>query len=641
MGAAGAPLLYGLEGAFGAGEFGVDFFVNGVVGFVFRDDLLHLADGGHVVKLLGDVYQFLDFAVHFVVVVFAHLGDADLLMEGGLGVFQLIEDFLVELFAFAETRVLDFHVLGVGEGDHALCKVCNPDRSTHVEDEYFAAVTLGAGLENQLAGLWDEHEETDDAFVGNRDGTAVLDLLLEQRDNGAVGTQDVAETRGDELSVLARLVPCLPALEGFHLELAVKALDVDFTDALGAAHYVGGIHSLVRRNHDELLDAVFDGHIGNDLGAVDVVHDGLGRIVLHHGDVLVCGRMEYVIRKEVPENEIHPGAAADAGDDNLARNVREVLRHHEANVVLGRFSLVDEHHLGRLELRHLPHYLHADGACRSGDEHFLAGEETFDGFHVHLDLGARQKVFHAYFPELQVLHFLVGEDTVTDTRFLGLVRHENLAACADENVLDLLVLAELICPERAHKDGLNAFSLHDIGNVILQGIDLHAHEAHVFDAVLVGDETLELEALGTLGADTLCYADTSCERAVYNAGNSLGIGIRGIEQELDEDTHSPHEKGGNEEGDNDLHEGKRAEHLHVLPLHEIHHADAECERHKISVHKLQKVDEARVAENARICPENSGPDPAQNRVEQRCEKNCRMMLICYLGVGVYPVSENT
>lgn len=31
-------LFDGLEGAFGAGEFGVDFFVDGVVGLVFRDD---------------------------------------------------------------------------------------------------------------------------------------------------------------------------------------------------------------------------------------------------------------------------------------------------------------------------------------------------------------------------------------------------------------------------------------------------------------------------------------------------------------------------------------------------------------------------------------------------------------------------
>ena len=181
------------------------------------------------------------------------------------------------------------------------------------------------------------------------------------------------------------LVTGFPVFECFHLELAVKALHIDFADTLGAAHDVGGVHGLVRRNHDKLLDAVFYGHVGNNLCAVNVVDYGLGRVVLHHWDMLVRSGMEDIIRPEIPEDIIHSGTAADAGYNHLAGNIREVLGHHKADVVLGSFGLVDEHHAGGLELRHLPYYLHADRTSRAGYKHLLADKETLDGFHVHID----------------------------------------------------------------------------------------------------------------------------------------------------------------------------------------------------------------------------------------------------------------
>ena len=90
----------------------VELFVDGVVGLVFGYDFFHLGDGGHVVVLFGDGYEVVDLLAGFVVVVFTDLGDADLLVEGGFGAFEFVEDFLVELLTFTEAREFDLHVLG-------------------------------------------------------------------------------------------------------------------------------------------------------------------------------------------------------------------------------------------------------------------------------------------------------------------------------------------------------------------------------------------------------------------------------------------------------------------------------------------------------------------------------------------------
>ena len=82
-----------------------------IITFVFRDDVLHLADGFHFVEGLGGFDQVVNFARDLVVVILADLGDMDLLVECGLGAFQFVQDFFVEFLALAKPGVLDLHIL--------------------------------------------------------------------------------------------------------------------------------------------------------------------------------------------------------------------------------------------------------------------------------------------------------------------------------------------------------------------------------------------------------------------------------------------------------------------------------------------------------------------------------------------------
>ena len=151
-------------------------------------------------------------------------------------------------------------------------------------------------------------------------------------------------------------------LERFQFQFTVEALHVDLADTFRAAHHVGRVHCFVGRDHHKLLGTELHAHVGDDLGAIDVVHDCLARVVFHHGHVFVCGGMEHIVRAEGSEHALHACTAADAGHHHFTGNVREFVGHHQADVVLRCLGLVDEHHLGWVEGSHLSDDLGADGA---------------------------------------------------------------------------------------------------------------------------------------------------------------------------------------------------------------------------------------------------------------------------------------
>ena len=209
-------------------------------------------------------------------------------MESRLGTLELVEHFLVELLARTQTGKLDLHILRTGEFDHTFGKVGNLHRFTHIEDEDLTAVALGTGLEDEFTGLGNQHEETHDTLVGDGHRTAILDLLTEEGDDGTVAAEDIAETGGHKLGtggrashlrdgdkalLVAELVQMTDDL--LFLDGLVEALDINLTDTLRTSHHIGWIHGLIGRDHHEFLHTVFHGHVGDDLGTIDIIQNGL------------------------------------------------------------------------------------------------------------------------------------------------------------------------------------------------------------------------------------------------------------------------------------------------------------------------------------------------------------------------------
>ena len=202
-----------------------------------------------------------------------------ILLWGGAAHLVLLgieHEFLVQLFARAQAGDLDGDIgarLIAVEADQAGRQVHNAHGFAHVQHIDAAAFGKTPGLQHELRSFGDGHEVAHDVRVGDGDGATALDLLLKQRDNAAVAAQHVAETHGHAL----------------HIGVGGIGLDQHFADALGAAHDVGGVDSLVGRELDKALDVVLGRRSQQVFGAEDVVLDGLGRAELHERHMLVRG----------------------------------------------------------------------------------------------------------------------------------------------------------------------------------------------------------------------------------------------------------------------------------------------------------------------------------------------------------------
>ena len=439
----------------------------------FRDYRLHAGYYGHVVGILRHPYQRQHPLVDISVVVFPDLGDLDLVVEGGEGDLLVVENLLIEFLAVAKPGILYLDVLRTAHLDHALREVGDPDRITHVEHEDLSAVAHCACLENKLACLRDEHEEADYVGVCDRDGTPCLYLTLEEGYDGAVGAEHVAEAGGDETG------------RPFHLTLLhgfVKALDVDLTKSLRAAHDVGGVDSLVGGDHHEFLSAVSHGKVGDDAGAVDIVPDALRGIVLHHGDMLVGGCVEDVFRTVVAEDLLHAVSVGYVAHDGAAFYFTPVLRHHQAYVVEGGLSLVYEDQLGRLVGCHLTDHLRSDASRGAGDHDALAAQHLPDSVHVNLDLVAWQEILDVHLLELGIAQVALS------VPFHRRRDHLYLYLASDETVNHPAVIADHVALQGGdHYLGgvVPPHLLHEAGVV---GEHLHPHHALADHGGIVGDE---------------------------------------------------------------------------------------------------------------------------------------------------------
>ena len=172
-----------------------------MLALVFGDDLLHLADDGHIIVGEGEAMKLLFVLEGLLIGIFANSCHLDLRMDGGLGLLGIIEDLLIELLAITQAGELDLDVLGTREVYHTLCEVGDAYGLAHVEDEDFTTLAHRASLEDELACFGDEHKEADDVWMGDGDGTSLAYLLTEDGDDRAVAAEDVAETSGDELGL--------------------------------------------------------------------------------------------------------------------------------------------------------------------------------------------------------------------------------------------------------------------------------------------------------------------------------------------------------------------------------------------------------------------------------------------------------
>ena len=314
-------------------------------------------------------------------------------------------------------------------------------------------------------------------------------------------------------------------------------MHIDFADAFGAAHHVGWVNRLVGGNHDELLDAIFHAEVGNHLRAPDVVLHAFARVVFHHRHVLVGGGVENIVGLKLVEDFLHAVFLANARHHGVRRDVWIFVFHHQADVVLRRLCLVDEHHFRRFVNGNLSHHLRADTSSRPRDEHFFAAEQCANLFHVHFDFVAWQEVFDFHLAELYVL-----VDILVFAPSLSILGDVDFHAGTDERVLQFAVVDKHFVFERAHENGFDAFVLDDFHDVFLRGIDALAHEALVIVWLGVSDVAFDGELHRFDVACLVGYGDGTSVRAVDEGALRFAAHPQAFKNRLDHHARDTHEE---------------------------------------------------------------------------------------------------
>ena len=215
-------------------------------------------------------------------------------------------------------------------------------------------------------------------------------MLLEQRNNRAIRTKHIAKTCGHKLtSVFLR--------SGVVSQFVVQRLDVNLTNTLRAAHDISGIDSLVGGNHHKLSGTILHCQVGNDLRTIYIIGDALRWVVFHHGDVLVSSGMEHILRSILLEQIFHVFLLTDATYNNLCLDVRPILVHHQADVVLWSLGLIHQDQFRWLIGSYLAHHLTANATRRACHHDAVACQLLAHRLHINLNLITRQQVLNADF----------------------------------------------------------------------------------------------------------------------------------------------------------------------------------------------------------------------------------------------------
>ena len=222
--------------------------------------------------------------------------------------------------------------------------------------------------------------------MGQGDGSAGADLLLELGHHAAVGAQHVAEADGGELGV----------------GLGVAGLDDHFRQPFGGAHHIGGVDGLICRNEHKALDPVADRGQCRQIGAEHVVFDRLIGAVLHEGHMLVGRRVKNDFRAVKAEDLIQPllvPDGADAKNQPLGKILPVFPFQIGVQIVHIVFADIVQHNAFGLQGEELAAQFAADASAAAGDQDGLIPHKGGYLRHIQLLLRTAQQIADVQLPQ--------------------------------------------------------------------------------------------------------------------------------------------------------------------------------------------------------------------------------------------------
>ena len=435
-------------------------------GHDFRDPLADL----RFLVAVGGVHQGVDARQEVIRVEGDGLADVDFFVGRLPQAFLRHQLFLIQLFSWAQARILNFNILvrfEAGEADQVPGQGVDLHRLAHIQDEDLSALGVGASLHHQAHRLRDGHEIADDVRMGHGHGAALLNLAAEQGDDGAVGTQDVSEADRHKLGpdILedgagAVLIGVFEAhvgkeLRNFRgparLDHGVEGLDDHLAQALAGAHDVGGVHGLIRGDQHEALAAVDHGGVGGFIGADGVVLDGFAGAVLHKGHVLM-GRGVIDDLGPVGIEDLENSPAVPHGADQRHQVQGRIFPLQlQLDLVGAVFIDIKDDQLLRIVGGDLPAELRSDAAAAARHQDALAVDKVENLLHIRADgLPAQQvldgNLLHGSSGDLaqdKLIHagqlLQLAARLVADGQDIPLLLHRG-AGDGQENLVDVVFL---------------------------------------------------------------------------------------------------------------------------------------------------------------------------------------------------------
>ena len=287
----------------------------------------------------------------------------------------------------------------------------------------------------------------------DRHGTARFDLLFEQRNDGTVRSQHIAETHGNKFCVFALTA------DGLHDHLA---------QTLGGAHNVGRIDSLVCGDLHENIRAILVRTAGNVQSAEHVVLDGLVRACLHERNVLMRRRIEYDLRPVLCKDVLHFAAVTNAADEDKQIEARYIAQQFLLNIVCVVLVDIEDDELFGFMGRDLTAELAPDGAASARHQHHTPLDGLQDLPQIDFHLLAAEKIGDLHGTHLFDHRF--ARDELIDAG-----QDLDLAPCRDTDLMDPVDL-RLERGGHGDEDLLDVVFLGDARDVLRAADHFHALE---------------------------------------------------------------------------------------------------------------------------------------------------------------------
>lgn len=179
----------------------------------------------------------------------------------------------------------------------------------------------------------------------------------------------------------------------------MNCLKINFGEAFGSAHDIGGIDRLVGGNQNESFHAVFDGEIAKVGSPEGVILDGFAGLAFHHRDVFVRGGVENHVGAKSLHHVTHARVVENVRDDGKNDSCEAAFDELLFDLEHGDFGLFDQKKARGIERSDLAAKFAADAAARASDRDDAIGEDLLDVFGIEF-YGRASK---------QVLNFDVAE----------------------------------------------------------------------------------------------------------------------------------------------------------------------------------------------------------------------------------------